>query len=148
MATDVKDLIEAHEAMASVMDAKFPHLKEWAAFRAIDRALISAIKGNSAAPQPKPLSPRIIQRAPDSPTPYMTLAAQALTEAKKPVSTLAVLEYIKKRRPVVGDPKKWRIVVQSSLSKDERFKNVNWDGGRAWWWADKPLPPHMETVTG
>jgi hypothetical protein len=52
-----------------------------------------------------------------------------------------MLDYIAERRPLSGDNiAKAKIVVQSSLSKDKRFKSVPWEGKRAWWYADKPLP--------
>ena len=50
-----------------------------------------------------------------------------------------MMEYVAAHR-LIGDPKKARIVVQSSLSKDVRFESVAWRGGRAWWYADKPVP--------
>ena len=85
MANKPTDLIEAHEAMASVLDAKFPHLKEWTAFRAINRALLAWLDGNApaaAAPSPAPAARprRVIQRKrKNAPTPYMTLANNALS---------------------------------------------------------------------
>ena len=36
------DLLEAHEAMASLLDAKIGHMAEWKAFRAVNRALLAA----------------------------------------------------------------------------------------------------------
>jgi hypothetical protein len=45
-----------------------------------------------------------------------------------------------------GDPAKAKIVVQSSLSKDKRFKSVPWEGKRAWWYADRPIPKRESTT--
>ena len=43
MTTDTKDLMEAREAMAAVLDAKFPEMREWKAFRTIDRLLLASL---------------------------------------------------------------------------------------------------------
>jgi hypothetical protein len=142
---DIQDLLDAHEAMAAVLDAKWPDLKEWKAFRAIDRALLAALtKTATSRPPPTPLVRPWHQRlrmTPDgTPIPYMTLAERALGETGLPQSTTALMTYITAHRPVSGDPKNVRNVVQSSLSKDERFRSIPWEGGRAWWYADKPVP--------
>jgi hypothetical protein len=72
----------------------------------------------------------------------MTLAEKALGESGMPLSTNAIIDYIAAHRTIGNgnDPKKARIVVQSSLSKDVRFQSIVWQGGRAWWHADKPVP--------
>jgi hypothetical protein len=141
MAPKTNDLIEAHEAMAAVLDAKFPHLKEWTAFRAINRLLIASLEKPPAASARAPTGKRVRARLhEDAPVPYMTLAANALTDSKKPITTPALMEYVAAHRTITGDPKKARIVVQSSLSKDERFRSIPWESGRAWWWSDKPIP--------
>jgi hypothetical protein len=140
MSSKTNDLISAHEALAAVLDSKFPHLNEWTAFRAINRMLIASLEKAPLASVPTPRGKRERIRPDDAPTPYMTLAAGALAERKKPITTVALMDYIAARRTISGDGKKARIVVQSSLSKDERFRSVPWEGGRAWWWADQPIP--------
>jgi hypothetical protein len=150
--TDKKptDLIEAHEAMAAVLDAKLPNVKEWTAFRAIDRALLGWLEEHHspaapAARVPRPAAmqrPRRMRRGKkkkNAPTPYMALADQVMTMVNRPVSTGELMDYIGTRR-TIDDAKKVRNVVQSSLSKDERFESIEWRGGRAWWYADKPVP--------
>jgi hypothetical protein len=145
MSIDTKELLDAHEAMVAVLDAKWPNHPEWRAFRAIDRALLAAL--TKAVPQGRPHR----ERAPlnfdaSSPTPYMKLAAKALDEIGEPLTTARLMEYIGARRSI-GDPTKARNVVQSSLSKHDRFKSIPWEGGRAWWYADKPVPK-KETAGG
>jgi len=151
MANDTKDLIEAHEAMAAVLDARFHNIKEWTAFRAIDRALLSSLTKPATPTPPTEIARRFRERVrlhdEAAPTPYMTLAANALTETDKPITTAELMDYIGARRSIGGDPKRARIVVQSSMSKDERFKSIPWEGGRAWWWSDKPIPK-KETAGG
>jgi hypothetical protein len=71
----------------------------------------------------------------------MSLVDKALTETGRPIPTNKIMDYIAQRRPLSGgDPAKAKIVVQSSLSKDRRFISVPWEGRRAWWYADKPIP--------
>jgi hypothetical protein len=133
------EMLAAHEAMAAVLDSKIGNMKEWQAFRAIDRALLALEQptiigvsqtGHKVRPQRDGASPS-----------YMSLAYQALTEADKPVPTDKIMEFISARRPLSGDdPAKAKIVVQSSLSKDSRFKSVPWEGKRAWWFTDRGLP--------
>jgi hypothetical protein len=140
--TAKNEMMQAHEAIAKVLDAKFANVPEWQAFRAIDRALLAL---EDEQPEPIKAAPQITHRPRirmngEQPS-YMSLADQALTEAGKPVSTHKLMEYIGARRPLSGDdPEKARITVQSSLSKDKRFKSVPWDGKRAWWYADRPVP--------
>jgi hypothetical protein len=140
MGNEPNELIEAHEAMAAVLDAKFPNLKEWMAFRAIDRALLASLM----KALPAPMAPKQRRERPrlnnNAPTPYMTLADNAMKASGKPLTTAQLMEYISARRETGPDPAKARIVVQSSLSKDKRFKSIAWAGGRAWWYADKPVP--------
>lgn len=137
-----REMMQAHEAIAAALDVKIGNMPEWQAFRAIDRALLALELEQPAAPKVEPQAdrkPRI--RINGEHVPYMTLAVQALEEAGKPVTTIKLMEFIAARRPLSGnDPIKAKIVVQSSLSKDKRFKSVPWEGFRAWWYADKPVP--------
>jgi len=135
--TAKSETMQAREAMAAVLDAKIGNMPEWKAFRAIDRALLAL---ETEQPSTLPLLARKA-RINGAPPSYTSLADQALTETGKPVSTNKIMEFIGKRRALSsGDPAKAKIVVQSSLSKDKRFKSVPWEGARAWWYTDKPLP--------
>jgi hypothetical protein len=138
------EMMQAHEAIAAALDAKIGNMPEWQAFRHLDRALL-ALEAEQPEQPPTPAAipqrPRIRVRLNAAPPSYMSLADQALTETGKPISTARMLDYIAERRPLSGDNiAKAKIVVQSSLSKDKRFKSVPWEGKRAWWYADKPLP--------
>jgi hypothetical protein len=137
--TKSRNLMDAHDAMAAVLDAKWPNLLEWKAFRAIERELLASLT------KPTPARAPTSQARPQGGgiariIPYMTLAERAMDETGKPITTTALMDYISARRPIGDDPKKAKIVVQSSLSKDERFRSIPWEGGRAWWYADKPVP--------
>ena len=52
------ELMQAHEAMAAVLDAKFSTLPEWKAFRAIDRALLALETESTTRENSTPAAPR------------------------------------------------------------------------------------------
>lgn len=151
MTNSAKDeMMKAHDAMASVLDVKLAEMPEWKAFRAIDRALLALdilpAKESAAAPQtkmvrvPKHFAPRqLVPGRLAVVKPYVVLAIEALTEIQKPIPTPTLIDFIGKRRPL-GDVEKAKVNITSSLSKDSRFKSVAWENGKAWWWADKPVP--------
>jgi len=133
-----EEMMQAHEALAKVFDAKWSSMPEWQAFRAIDRALL-ALDQASAPRSALPIHPLPKARIANGPTPYVTLAFNALTEAGKPLPTAKLMEIIGKHRDL-GDLDKAKVNVTSSLSKDERFKSVEWANGRAWWLVGHPVP--------
>jgi len=137
-AKDAKtEMMEAREAAIAALDTKLANLSEWKIFRSIDRALFALDAKPIAAPVIRIGRPRIRLNGGDQPS-YMALADRALTEAGKPMSTTDIVGYIGRHRALAGD--KARIVIQSSLSKDKRFKSIPWAGSRAWWYADRPVP--------
>jgi hypothetical protein len=141
--TAKSELLKAHEAIAAALDAKIGNMPEWQAFRHLDRALL-ALEEEHPEQMPTPPvvpRPRIRPRINGAHPSYMSLADQALTETGKPIPTNKIMDYIAQRRPLSGeDPAKAKIVIQSSLSKDKRFRSVPWEGKRAWWYADRPVP--------
>jgi hypothetical protein len=134
--TAKSELMQAHEAMAAVLDAKFSNLPEWKAFRAIDRALLAleAERPNIEVHVPTRFSRKKQELS------YNNLTEMALKETGKPVTTPQLMTFIAARRNVDPDPKKAKINVTSSLSKSSQFENVEWDGHTAWWYANRPLP--------
>jgi hypothetical protein len=137
--TAKSELMQAHEAMAAVLDARFSDLPEWKAFRAIDRALL-ALETERIATAGAPMVPVRIRVRTNQPPSYNILTDLALKELGRPVSTPQLMAFIGQRRPLDPDPKKAKINVTSTLSKSSQFDNVEWEGGTAWWYADRPLP--------
>jgi hypothetical protein len=134
--TAKSELMQAHEAMAVVLDAKFSHVAEWKAFRAIDRALLAL-----EAEQPimtVHTAARFSRKKQE--LSYNNLTEMALKETGRPIATPQLMTFITARRKVDSDPKKAKINVTSSLSKSSQFESVEGEGGTAWWYADKPLP--------
>ena len=63
------DLLEAHEAMASLLDAKIGHMAEWKAFRAVNRALLAAKAQEAQVTSEQPgMRIRNLAAASDEPT--------------------------------------------------------------------------------
>lgn len=143
MAMNTKsDVLQAHEAMAAVLDARLANLPEWKAFRAIDRALIAEIeRAHAALPTaPVPRERVHLNGQSDKPNSYNALTDLALQERGKPIPTPQLMEFIGARRKLDPDADKAKITVTSTLSKHPRYKSVSWEGGRAWWYADRPVP--------
>jgi hypothetical protein len=137
------EVIQARKAAITALDSKIGNMPEWQIFRHLDRALLEF----EAEPTPRAPSQRVRVRLNGAHPPYMSLADQALTEAGKPLRTDKLMQFIGQRRPVSSsEPAKAKIVVQSSLSKDKRFKSVPWEGKRAWWYADRPIPKRESTT--
>jgi hypothetical protein len=130
------ELMQAHEAMAAVLDAKFAHHPEWKAFRAIDRALLALEAESGSRPGPRDRS-RPNGRG-DQPPSYTALTDMALQESGKPVPTKHLMEFIAARRKLDDDAEKAKVTVTSTLSKSPHYKSVQWEGGRAWWYANRP----------
>lgn len=146
------NLLEAHERMAAVLDAKFSNLPEWQAFRAIDRALIELVSAEQSAHHSSRIKVRAakpIRRTRQASTKltYTELAARALEHAGAPIVTNMLVEFIGEFRPLHKNLKKARINVSSALSHDDRFESVPWQGGRAWWWSDRPIPETTAMAT-
>jgi hypothetical protein len=143
------EMMQAHEAMAKVLDAKFASLPEWLAFRAIDRALLAldqaagSEQASADAKLPENDFGALLWRVPHhgaSPQSYVALTAQALEETKQPITSNELVRYIKNVRSLGNDLEKAKVNITSSISKDKRFSSVAWANGRAWWWANRPVP--------
>jgi hypothetical protein len=137
--TTKSELFEAHQTMTAVLDAKFGNVPEWKAFRAIDRALLAETERSSGSAPPHRERPRLNGRN-DQPHSYTALTGLALQERGKPIPTPQLMEFIGARRKLDSDSEKAKVTVTSTLSKSPRYKSVPWEGGRAWWFADRPVP--------
>jgi hypothetical protein len=134
--TAKSELMQAHEAMAAVLDAKFSQIPEWKAFRAIDRALLALEAERPILPPHAP--PYFLRKKQE--LSYNSLTDMALKETGKPITTPQLMAFIGGRRGLDADPKKAKINITSSLSKSSQFENIEWEGGTAWWYANRPLP--------
>jgi hypothetical protein len=139
--TAKSELMQAHEAMAAVLDAKFSQVPEWKAFRAIDRALLAL---EAELPIVTLDTPVHFSRKKQELS-YNSLTEMALKQLGRPVTTPQLMAFIGARRDLDPDPKKAKINITSSLSKSSQFENIDWDGGTAWWYAGRP-PPKKETA--
>lgn len=140
------ELMQAHEAMAAVLDAKFSQVPEWKAFRAIDRALLALETEQASTGKAETTQRRTHFKSNGVPS-YNSLTDKALQETGKPITTGALLLFIRNHRDVGPDLDRAKINITSGLSKSRLFRNVPWEGGSAWWYADKPVPK-KETAGG
>jgi hypothetical protein len=140
------EMMKAHEAMATVLDAKFANVPEWQAFRSIDRALLALETEQVASAPPQNAQNKPTLRILTMPS-YTALTARVLDETGLPITTPKLVNFISQHRKLGDDPEKAKINITSSLSKTDRFKSIPWEGGRAWWYADRPVPK-KETAGG
>ncbi len=134
--TATPELLEAYEAMASLLDTKLANMPEWKIFRALHRAVTadqtSASKGAA--------KDRAWPNRPGQPPSYTALTDMALKERAKPIPTPILMDFIRKHREVDPDPDRAKINVTSSLSKSPLFQSIAWEGGKAWWYTNQPVP--------
>lgn len=145
-----ENLLKAHASMLAVLDVKLQNMPEWLAFKAIDEALREVVERGTTPTrrQPRARKPARPSRQPDPSTTYSALAAKALEVSGEPVTTKKMVEFVGQHRKLTADPAKAKINVVSALSHDDRFQSIEWQGGRAWWWAGKPAPwPKSGQVT-
>src|SRR5580704_8757186 len=127
------ELLKSRAELASILDTKLKDMPEWRAYRAVEGALLAfGSASNSAGSVYKyrhtPPTPRYSDG-------YAALAVAAIDAAGRPLTTDEIIEYIKGRRPISGDPKRAKLNIGSSFSKDARMQNIAWQHGRAWWIA-------------
>lgn len=141
-----QELLEARETIAEGLDDKFKNVPEWRAIRAIDRALAALDR-----PSAVPAHAGSLVRFPDGGTKrlyptYTVLARRFIEHKNAPVTTPELVEYIKQSRPLHSDLEKAKINITSSLSKDEKFESIPWEGGRAWWLKGRDLPSRAASL--
>jgi hypothetical protein len=134
-----ENLLKAHASMADVLDAKLKDMPEWQAFKAIDTALREYVETSKPRPQVA-RKPTRKPRGDSRRLTYSQLAAKALEATNTPIQTTKLVEFIGQYRTIKKDPVKARVNVGSALSHDSKFQNIEWNGARAWWWSDRPLP--------
>lgn len=66
-------------------------------------------------------------------------AGFALEEVGYPLSTQELLKATPRYGRTVGGQNP-ATNLSNSLSSDKKFQSVPWDGGRAWWFANRPVP--------
>ena len=129
----------------TLLDSRLANMPEWKAFRAIDRAL----RGRDADRAERDALVHRVRRRLNGhgQTPsYTALTDMALKERGKPIPTPLLLAFIGSRRALDPDADRAKVTVTSTLSKSPLFKSVLWEGGRGWWYADRPVP--KETAGG
>ena len=141
------ELLQAHDAMASVLDSKLANMPEWKAFRAIDRALIALeVAADAPKTDPTPAVQKTNQERPDTPLGYVALTRMLFRTTGKPATTSEVIDFICNHRSF-PDMAKAKVNITSSLSKEADFRNIVWNLKKVWWWADRDPPMPVEALT-
>jgi hypothetical protein len=138
MSSPRTELAKSRSDLIEVLNEKFKNLPEWRAFRAIDNALAAFDAIATAATTS--LSEAVGSATAALGKSYAELALHALTERGRPVTTPEMVEFIGKRRELPEDVERAKINISSAFSHDERLQSVPWQGGRAWWFAGRPVP--------
>jgi hypothetical protein len=122
--------------MLGVLDEKFKNSPEWRAYRALQRAY--------AAMDTSPPRPQAAERgngADDSlSNSYADIGLRAMGKLGRPIPTLEAIQLIRSVRDLPGDEERAKNIVSSAFSHDERIASVSWNGGRAWWHANRTGP--------
>jgi hypothetical protein len=133
-------LLKVHAELLAMLDAKIADMPEWRAFRGVNAELLQLGRrkpiDRAAGTRPPANLPKKTYAGKQT---YAVLAEQALDTAKEPLPTQDMLKFIGERKKL-ENPDKARINMVSALSHDDRFHSVPWNGGRAWWWSNKPVP--------
>lgn len=140
-------LLKVRSKMLAALDKKLKKDPNWQAFRDLDQMVIEAFKANGAvvtAPKAPRESSESAPRRGGRPKAVGgtlgDLGITAITEAGRPITTDAMVDYVAARRTLNKDPKRARINVQSAMSHEDRIVSIKWRGGAAWWLADREAP--------
>jgi hypothetical protein len=137
-------LSRSRAKLVGVLDGKLKDVPEWQAFRAVDDALQAVV--HNAEQEAERTAARGASAANGSgQLSYVELGLQALNERGRPQPTPDMIEYIGARRELPQDPDRAKINVSSAFSHDDRLQSVPWQGGRAWWYANRPVPRDSAT---
>jgi hypothetical protein len=79
---------------------------------------------------------------------YPDLAVAALNQYGHPLPTPDMIQFIGQRRTLKDDSRRTVVNITSSFSHDKRLTNIKWNGSRAWWFADVPVPTDPSTPDG
>lgn len=126
------DLYVIREKMLVALDAKFAGVPEWEAFRELDRYIAVGEEQTPARGAKKRRTKKRVS--------YADLGVDILTTMAKPMATAEMVKFIASNRGLSPDDSKVKVNIQSALSHDDRFKNVAWRGGRAWWFKNREVP--------
>jgi hypothetical protein len=131
-------LLKVRSKLVAILDTKLENLSEWQMLKDIDKELLD-FPGSSPIPRATGTRPRSDSRKKTygGKKTYAGLAALALETTKAPIPTQDMIKFIAQHRELKGTA---RINIVSALSHDGRFDSVPWNGGRGWWWADRPAP--------
>jgi hypothetical protein len=138
---DRDQLLKSRATYLGRLDVRLRDDPDWTAFRAIDIVL-----NNDALQDDLPNPPTRRRRSStgeNGSLAYADLALRCTKEKGFPASTSEIVEFVGRHKTLPEDPHKAKLNIGSALSRDKRLRSISWQGGRAWWRADQPVPEHL-----
>ena len=144
-------ILRTRRLLASALGEKMKKAglaSEWEALKSLDELLLQELENPVADSPVERLALKqpgtfyagsFAMGTPVRPKTYVELAAELIEKEKQPVRSASLVEYITKKRDI-RNLSKAKINIISAMSHDQRFKSYDWKNGKAWWWAEKPLP--------
>jgi hypothetical protein len=75
-------------------------------------------------------------------------AVRVLASVGRPMSLVNLVSQMHRHGFIDDKDESTAASVSSVLSRDDRFKSVQWNGRRRWWLAEAPLPADPQTEGG
>src|SRR5215469_9570102 len=119
------------------LEQKLSRNSDYRALLAIEHAI--AELGESSPAQPAPLSVASIRPAQMGVLSHAEAVAEILAEQGEPLAMRELVNRLRRKgvRFVGKDPK---LSLSATLSRSRQFRSVSFEGGRCWWFSDRPLP--------
>lgn len=130
--TEPKNVIDAMVAMRSAIERRLLANEDYVLFCSLEAAIRAHHAGSSYNGSPSRFDVRSLSQT--------DAARSILVEVGHPMPTNALLEAIATKGVNVGGMNP-NTNFSSALSRDSRFKSVNWNGSRRWWITDLAMPP-------
>jgi hypothetical protein len=103
------------------------------------RKAMHEVKGTSIADSTRRTRVRLHRESESTGMSQADAAAAVLEDRGQPVPIANLVELVTQKGAPVGG-KEPTINLSSTLSKDERFKSVRFNGRACWWFANRSLP--------
>lgn len=134
--------LESMRALRDQIEERLQATEDYRALRALDKA-IAEMQGAErpvppwrrvTAPAPTPIRDRL---------PQADAAARVMDQRDEPIPIAELVPLVRQAGAHVGgnDPE---ASLSSTLSKDERFRSVRFNGRPAWWFRSKSYPGETE----
>ena len=127
------------------LEQKLSRNSDYRALKAIEHAIAELGEGTAARVVPPSLSG--IQPSHMGVPSHVEAVAEVLTEQGKPLAMRDLVTRLRRKgvRFVGKHPK---LSLSATLSRSRQFRSVSYEGGRCWWFSDRPLPHDRRPTDG